>query len=196
MSAVQPSRRFPSRCRVIHGCATRNEGQCCQSCRQKPTRLRIPAHMAFSSHGAISTNCYSARRFDADRRANLLRSRDSGGHISAPNNRPPLRAASVASSPTLGTRGRERSCLDDAVAASGVKGERYKAARAQPNPAPSRFKGANTGRCPMIECCEPATKIRTNLPWACRRVNQWESCRRSANFAWKCPTDEPARRQR
>ena len=60
--------------------------------------------------------------------------------------------------------GRERSCPDDAVAASGVKGERYKAARAQPNPAPSRFKGANTGRCPMIECCEPATKIRTNLP--------------------------------
>ena len=40
---------------------------------------------------------------------------------------------------------------DDAVAASGVKGERYKAARAQPNPAPSRFKGANTGWCPMIE---------------------------------------------
>ena len=62
---------------------------------------------------------------------------------------------SVASSPTLGTRGRERSCPDDAVAASGVKGERYKAARAQPNPAPSRFKGANTGWCPMIEPAFP-----------------------------------------
>ena len=31
--------------------------------------------------------CYSARRFDADRRANLLRSLDSGGQISAPNNK-------------------------------------------------------------------------------------------------------------
>ena len=30
--------------------------------------------------------CYSAGRFDADRRANLLRSLDSGGQISAPNN--------------------------------------------------------------------------------------------------------------
>ena len=34
----------------------------------------------------LTPECYSARRFDADRRANSLRSLDSGGQISAPNN--------------------------------------------------------------------------------------------------------------
>ena len=37
-------------------------------------------------HVALGLICYSDRRFDADRRANLLRSLDSGGQISAPNN--------------------------------------------------------------------------------------------------------------
>ena len=34
----------------------------------------------------VHWGCYSARRFDADRRANPLRPLDTGGQISAPNN--------------------------------------------------------------------------------------------------------------
>ena len=40
--------------------------------------------------------CYSARRFDADRHANPLRSHDSGGQICAPNNSPTPRLTKLA----------------------------------------------------------------------------------------------------
>ena len=63
------------------------------------TRIAAPKQTGFSRwHGdeaarrAVTTNraCYSARRFDADRRANPLRYLDSRGQIFSPNNIPRL----------------------------------------------------------------------------------------------------------
>ena len=75
---------------------------------------------------------------------------------------PPGRGQRLVANPR-DTRG-ERSCPDDAVVASRVQGNRYRAARWRPNPAPSRCKNANESSWPRSECCEPARKLRTNLP--------------------------------
>ena len=53
------------------------------------SRTKIPPYPpATASRGVPAPmSCYSARRFDADRRANRLKSLDPEGQIFAPNNR-------------------------------------------------------------------------------------------------------------